>query len=325
MFKVPLTYEPKFRHHNKSYPLTRFKAYLISRGLNHNTVKCYISAMRRMLAHLGEGQPNEQGQVQQRVWEDWERIRDYRDSLRYGTRSMFDCSKSYWSAFIGSDMGPTTKRDTRAVVAAATRILLACGRAGRGVPEWTPSDLAGLLWEYDKLNDCWYITHMLGSDRHILLGPGVRVLGNIIRDWGYQATTAHGHAFLPGCPDDWTSMPMPKLYEFLKLKITPTTAAWLTAELEKDYENAITPVLESDRIVVPDDEFIETPAPRTLPRPLAAAPTRSKPKEGDVVAYDEELGNIRVVNGKLVCDNPEDPGPIYDGREIDEKYKTGKE
>lgn len=308
MYKVPHQM-PKAQHFDRVYPLTKFLAFLLDQGLRLNTAKVYTSNIRRMLGVMGEGRTLPDGTVQRRVWENVEAVREYRSALKARLRNQLQCAWTYWLNYTGSEAAlAISDRAMKGIVTGAVRVFIYYAGDGKGVPYLRISDIPRYLWEFDDQEQTWYLTRMMGSRDRYLLGPGVRVLGDIIREWGYPDGDAHGQAFLADAPRSLSPMSIERVRSLLDNKLTPATEKWLNEKMKADYEAAIAPVRERDRAYVP---------PEMVGVTKLRMKTNAQMQEGEdrVIGYDEAKGEIRLVNGKIVVEHPEDLGFYNDGGE----------
>jgi hypothetical protein len=309
LFKVPPEYVPKFKHHHRAYPLSKFKAYLTTNSsITKGTAACYVSAIRRMLFHLGEGQPGAGGLVKRRTWDNFEAVTEYVDGL---SRSMQDPIKGawrYWVNFNGAVTPPQHQlapRVSKAAVTAALRALLHYRLTGKGAPPLNLQDIPKMYWEWDPNEQRWYITHGRGGSLRYTFGIGVRQLSDAIRNWGYpQGCPKHGASFVPHNPDDSTPMTLQQVKDTIDNKVPPAIVKWLDEAMAKDYTTTVTPIIESERLRMPQEIVEESKLELT--------------KEGRIKTdfhttrlvdtSDESFGRTFIVDGKLVVENPEDDG-----------------
>jgi hypothetical protein len=311
--KIIRSYTPKFRKYDKAYPLTKFMAFLAS-TLSPRTVACYVSAIRRMLGHLGEGLPDPTtGVLRLRTWRDEAAVERYKETLQGRLYDTVGGALRYWRAFNGATSPlQLSTREAKSAATAALLTLLHYTGQGRGVPPLKIETIPKLLWEYDTSEKRWYVTQAVGSsDRHTF-GPGASALATTIRDWGYPDGSCYqGAPFLPGLPGAAQAMTSRAIREMLKNQVSLDVARWLDTVMTKDYDEAVEAGLA--RMTVPVKAI--TPVKMSVDeegRPVFSDPT--------VVGEDIDLGKIRLIDGKLVCENPDNDVGFF----LDESEEPSK-
>lgn len=302
MFKIP-TYRPKFLRQDKTYPLTKFCAYLkTSTAVGDGAVKNYVAAIRRMLNALGENQPGPDGKVRRQVWLDRGAVEAYIYSLPSRAQHTIKAAQRHWNNFNGAMLPPhqsLVPRTAKASVTAALGALLEYSGCGAGVPPIKLKTITKLKWVYDKNEERWYITYLIGGSERYTFGIGVRVLSDSIRAWGYPDGCPSGAPFIPRFPGADSPMPLTAVREMLDNRVPPAVVKWFDDEMTKDYATATAAGVAHARLSMP--ESIVAAAK------LAVDPTGRIVMDGPT-EWDsgEAWGKTKIINGKIVVEHPEE-------------------